>query len=464
MEADVHFGDLEESEPDTSLRPDQNKQFAVVAIDGPEDRDLPVYVDLDVMADMEDHALEDTSVELGGVMLGGHFLDQDGKPFVVISDSLRAKHYESTKGSFKFTHDTWSEITKEREEFPDDLQMVGWYHTHPDWGVFLSGMDMFICDNFFNKELDVALVIDPCRDDRGMFQWTGDPANRIRRAGGFYLISSRFRLDELEDAADQLSGGGGDMAMTRMRSSGGGNQPTVVQIPDSNSWQGTAVMGMMTMQFLLVLLVAVKLMFPSIQIGNEKIDELEAQVARLSIAETNRIRDDAQNEMLDDLMARMGDGKKAFSGAVKAKEDAAQWKASALGQSYHVKTLNQRLAAETVAKKKSMASYDRVSEENKVIRAQRDRYRKERDGFAKKLNIDVPSDDTEPREFFGIVWYWWAIGGGLLFVLGVGTVMTTMTAQKEESPYRPDEDEEQIDDVNFDTADDDASDASENDE
>ena len=81
MEADVHFGDLEESEPDTSLRPDQNKQFAVVAIDGPEDRDLPVYVDLDVMADMEDHALEDTSVELGGVMLGGHFLDQDGKPF-----------------------------------------------------------------------------------------------------------------------------------------------------------------------------------------------------------------------------------------------------------------------------------------------------------------------------------------------------------------------------------------------
>jgi proteasome lid subunit RPN8/RPN11 len=40
--------------------------------------------------------------------------------------------------------------------------MVGWYHTHPDWGVFLSSMDMFICDNFFNK-LDVAYVIDPWR-------------------------------------------------------------------------------------------------------------------------------------------------------------------------------------------------------------------------------------------------------------------------------------------------------------
>src|SRR5262245_25919176 len=100
---------------------------------------------------MEDHAQSDTTVELGGVLLGGVHEDEDGKPFVVVTDSLRAQHYESTKGSFKFTHDTWSQITREREEFPAELQMVGWYHTHPDWGVFLSGMDMFICDNFFNR-------------------------------------------------------------------------------------------------------------------------------------------------------------------------------------------------------------------------------------------------------------------------------------------------------------------------
>src|SRR5687767_8759547 len=155
---------------------------------------------------MEDHAQSDTTVELGGVLLGGHYEDNDGQPFVVVTDSLRAQHYESTKGSFKFTHDTWSQITRERDEFSDDLQMVGWYHTHPDWGVFLSGMDMFICDNFFNKPLDVALVIDPCRDDRGFFQWTGDPSQRKRRLGGFYLIGSRFRAAEIEHDAVQLEG------------------------------------------------------------------------------------------------------------------------------------------------------------------------------------------------------------------------------------------------------------------
>src|SRR5206468_822100 len=107
-----------------------------------------------------------------------------GRPFVVITECLRAQHYESTQGSFKFTHATWSAITRERQRFLPELQMVGWYHTHPDWGVFLSGMDLFICDHFFSQQLDVAYVIDPCRGDRGMFQWiddSGEPRKRMQR-------------------------------------------------------------------------------------------------------------------------------------------------------------------------------------------------------------------------------------------------------------------------------------------
>ena len=103
-----------------------------------------------------------------------------GRSFVVITDSLRAEHYENSKGSFKFTHETWSDITRKRDEFPADLQMVGWYHTHPGWGVFLSGMDTFICGHFFNKPLDVALVVDPCQQERAFFQWTTTGDRRTR--------------------------------------------------------------------------------------------------------------------------------------------------------------------------------------------------------------------------------------------------------------------------------------------
>ncbi len=149
MSSDIQFGDLEESEPQRALRPDQDGHFVVAQIGDVSDEELQIYVDLDVMRDMEAHARSNTRVELGGVMLGYQSVDDQGRPFVVITDCLRALHYEATKGSFKFTHDTWSQITRERDEFKPDLEMVGWYHTHPGWSVFLSGMDLFICNNFF---------------------------------------------------------------------------------------------------------------------------------------------------------------------------------------------------------------------------------------------------------------------------------------------------------------------------
>ncbi len=204
-ESEIEFGNVQHSQPEIGLRPDQDRHFAVVPCGEIRELDLPIYVDLDVLRDMEAHARENTRVELGGVMLGRHHIDDEGNPFVVITDSLRARHYEATKGSFKFTHDTWNQITRERNEFRNDLEMVGWYHTHPGWGVFLSGMDLFICNNFFNRPLDVALVIDPCAGDRGWFQWSDSEPGRTRQTAAFYLISNRHRQNELNHFNDLFS-------------------------------------------------------------------------------------------------------------------------------------------------------------------------------------------------------------------------------------------------------------------
>ena len=159
----IEFGQVEFREPESELRPDRNRKFAVVGCGEVDQSQLPIFVDLDVMRDMEGHARTNTHVELGGILLGGKFVDEEGRSFVVVQEALRAEHYEATRGSFKFTHETWSQFARDREELPEDLHLVGWYHTHPDWGVFLSGMDTFICDNFFADDLDVDLVIDPCR-------------------------------------------------------------------------------------------------------------------------------------------------------------------------------------------------------------------------------------------------------------------------------------------------------------
>ncbi|WP_254506694.1 hypothetical protein [Anatilimnocola floriformis] len=299
---DIQFGDVEEVQPEKNLRPDRNRHFAVVSYGNPNERELPIFVDLDVLLDMEQHAASDKTVELGGVMLGGHYHDSDGKPFVVVTDSLRAEHYESTKGSFKFTHETWEKISRQREEFPPELQMAGWYHTHPDWGVFLSGMDMFICDNFFNKKLDVAYVIDPCRLDRAFFQWTehasdermkreprrGDPA-RTQRTGGFYVMASRFREQELVTAVAALEG----KTPMPTYSSGGGNGSPIINVqspppPPKPAWETAGMFGMLALQFCLLALIAVKMMSPAEPPANsdaltklEKLIETRDETARL---------------------------------------------------------------------------------------------------------------------------------------------------------------------------------------
>src|SRR5207244_1370502 len=50
-------------------------------------------------------------------------------------------------------------------------RIVGWYHSHPDFGIFLSDRDCFIHENFFSGPGQVAYVFDPVRDLEGMFAW-----------------------------------------------------------------------------------------------------------------------------------------------------------------------------------------------------------------------------------------------------------------------------------------------------
>jgi proteasome lid subunit RPN8/RPN11 len=282
MDADITFGDVEEERPRVMRRPDEDRHLAVVACGQPRDTDLPIFVDLDTMVDMENHAQTNTSVELGGVLLGGQYIDGEGNPFVIVTDCLRADHFEATKGSFKFTHETWSDIQRRLSEYPDDLRMVGWYHTHPDWGVFLSGMDMFICDNFFNKPLDLALVIDPCRDDRGWFQWTTQGRRGTFRTGGFYLTSSRFREEELQFVAHALEGGSEMPLATRSGSqtSGGFGAPVVNVVSDRSSshWIQIAVLGSLTLQTVLVALLALSLMGRGASVDEAKLKEEEARL------------------------------------------------------------------------------------------------------------------------------------------------------------------------------------------
>lgn len=318
MSADIQFGEVEEHGPTPGIRPDEDAAFAITPVGQISPDDLLIFVDLDVMRDMEAHALSNTSVELGGVMLGQQHVDSEGRPFVVVSDCLRAEHYEATKGSFKFTHDTWSQITNQREEFRPDLEMVGWYHTHPGWTVFLSGMDLFICNNFFNRDLDVALVIDPCEQDRGWFQWTtasgGSAARKKTRATtGFLLTSNRYRREELEHFASIYSKEpkmNFDPRYSAGTTGGVAGQP-VVNIMEKSQQRSPisdfAILVMLGMQFLFLGLIAWKLIAPPASQNEaektEQIERIDSYIGELKATREAQIRDETTRSMLQTIVS-----------------------------------------------------------------------------------------------------------------------------------------------------------------
>ena len=136
---EIIFGEINVREPERRQRPDRDRRFASMAYEVPGPLDLPIFIDRRTADAIERHALSDTTVELGGILLGKECLDPaTGQPFVWVTQSLEAKHYANTQASFTYTHDSWEEITRERDRLYPEYDIVGWYHTHPSFGIFLS--------------------------------------------------------------------------------------------------------------------------------------------------------------------------------------------------------------------------------------------------------------------------------------------------------------------------------------
>ncbi|MBF0543105.1 MAG: Mov34/MPN/PAD-1 family protein [Candidatus Riflebacteria bacterium] len=115
------------------------------------------------------HSNENKKVELCGVLTGKIGKDNLG-PFLLIDDMVRAEGAKNEGAQVTFTHTSWDFIHNEIEKRGGG-KIVGWYHTHPGFGIFLSDMDKFIQEYFFNQPFQVAFVIDPISNSEGLFAW-----------------------------------------------------------------------------------------------------------------------------------------------------------------------------------------------------------------------------------------------------------------------------------------------------
>lgn len=122
------------------------------------------------------HAASRLDVEVGGILLGEVCVDEDDGSYLSIDGHVPALAAPSGSTSVSFTADAWAQIHDTIDRERPGARIVGWYHTHPGFGIFLSPMDVFIQRNFFDQPYQVAVVIDPRANASGAFVWhAGEP-------------------------------------------------------------------------------------------------------------------------------------------------------------------------------------------------------------------------------------------------------------------------------------------------
>ena len=142
-----------------------------------------IYILQSVYKEIHKFTQNKTTNESGG-MLVGTILEEFGKTNIIVSGFVEAKYCEATPTTLKFTHETWEYVHKEIEKKHPGKKIVGWIHTHPDFGIFLSEYDKFIHQNFFNEDYQVAYVVDPIQKIEGFYFWINE---KIEKCKGFYI-------------------------------------------------------------------------------------------------------------------------------------------------------------------------------------------------------------------------------------------------------------------------------------
>jgi proteasome lid subunit RPN8/RPN11 len=150
---------------------------------------LPVFVVQSSYLRLVEHTASDLEREVGGLLVGTWSIDIESRQqFIVVETALPARFTKQGSVYLTFTQDSLVNLHAEIDEHHPGKQIVGWYHTHPGMGVFLSPYDTWLHRYFFPEPWQVALVIDPHTAAGGFF---------IRQAGGVLDPGRYFGFYEL---------------------------------------------------------------------------------------------------------------------------------------------------------------------------------------------------------------------------------------------------------------------------
>lgn len=171
-----------------------------------EERDYSdVYVSAEALGSLRaDLEIRGSHLEAGGLVLG--YINTDPKNNRLSTRitrylSLPENLMPATSMAITFSPDAWRYANEEMDRLraalhDPQLSIVGWVHSHPGYGAFLSADDHFV-NKFFQAQGQVAIVYDPNKEELGVFSKGGtfkrirSEEDSFRKHRGFFKTSAK---------------------------------------------------------------------------------------------------------------------------------------------------------------------------------------------------------------------------------------------------------------------------------
>jgi proteasome lid subunit RPN8/RPN11 len=140
-----------------------------------------VYVRQKAVEKAESYFAELAVRKLEGMgFLIGSPCTHEGRKFVVISDFVTSET-DSSPVSVKFSTSAFEKLSVQLNKIGENI-VVGWCHSHPSYGCFLSSTDVSTQRRFFNEDFHIAGVFDPLKKEA-----FGDKVNAMAKR--FYRLT-----------------------------------------------------------------------------------------------------------------------------------------------------------------------------------------------------------------------------------------------------------------------------------
>lgn len=153
-----------------------------------------VYTFLKVLRGIMKHAKRNSDIEVIGFLVGKRYR-WNGKEYVVINAYLPTVS-KSTRYNVEIDEGGIEPALKIiKKKFPDSY-IVGWYHSHPGFGVFMSARDIKTHRELFKEPYHVALVVDPILNEFDFYKVENDT---YRKAHVRILDKRRKRCEKFEE-------------------------------------------------------------------------------------------------------------------------------------------------------------------------------------------------------------------------------------------------------------------------